>query len=77
MTTVLSEKGQITIPKALRDQLGLKAGSILDFETIDGKLVATKKMPGDVFDKWCGRGRLPACKATDDYLELIRHGHVR
>ncbi len=75
MTTILSEKGQITIPKELRDRLGLKPGSVLEFEAQEGKLIATKKLSEDIFEKWCGRGKLPIGKNTDDYLRLIRHGH--
>lgn len=74
MTTVMSEKGQITIPKELRKQLGLRAGCVLEFETHDGKLIGTKKLGEDVFEKWCGRGRLPVGGNTNEYLKTIRHG---
>lgn len=41
MLAVLTSKGQLTLPKEIRERLGLKAGSRLDF-TIDdqGLLVA-------------------------------------
>ena len=74
MTAIVSEKGQVTIPKKLRDQLGLKPGISLEFETHDGKLIARKKLVEDVFEKWCGRGRLPTGINTDEYLKLIRNG---
>jgi antitoxin PrlF len=45
MKAVVSEKGQVTIPKPLRDRLGLRAGQILEFETRGGLLVA-RKDPG-------------------------------
>lgn len=35
MMTTMTSKGQITLPKAIRDQLGLDAGSILDFALQD------------------------------------------
>jgi AbrB family looped-hinge helix DNA binding protein len=38
----VSEKGRVTIPKALRDSLGITTGSELAFEERDGRLVATR-----------------------------------
>ncbi len=75
MNAVLSEKGQVTIPKKLRDKLGLKPGTVLEFESEEGKLVAWKQLAADPFEKWRGRGKLPVGKNTDEYLRLIRHGH--
>lgn len=72
MTAVLSEKGQITIPKELRDQLGLAPGTVMEFAAEEGRLVARKKLPQDPFARWRGRGRLPVGKSTDEYLEHIR-----
>jgi len=72
MKAVVSEKGQVTIPKACRDRLGLQAGSVLDFEARDGKLIAVKQQPQDVFRKWRGRARLPRGRNVDEYLDAIR-----
>jgi antitoxin PrlF len=72
MTAVLSEKGQITIPKALREKLGLLPGAVLEFDAVQGKLVAQKKVPEDVFKKWRGRGRLPRSMTVAAYLKRAR-----
>ena len=32
MTSTISTKGQITVPKAVRDQLGLRPGTLVEFE---------------------------------------------
>ena len=45
MLATLSDKGQFTLPKSLRDSLGLKAGSRLDFSVgtegdVKGLLIA-------------------------------------
>jgi len=72
MKSVVSEKGQVTIPKALRDRLGLRAGTSLDFQAEGGRLVATKTLDEDVFRKWRGRGRLPEGMSVDAYLKRGR-----
>lgn len=40
---MLSPKGQITLPKELRDALGLQPGDQLVFSVIDGEVVMTPK----------------------------------
>ncbi len=37
--TTVSSKGQVVIPKAMRERLGLKPGDVLDVEEADGALV--------------------------------------
>jgi antitoxin PrlF len=72
MKTIVSEKGQITIPKAVRDKLGIVPGTVLEVESIEGRVVATKSTPLDPFSKWRGRGKLPGDGSVDEYLERIR-----
>ncbi|MEM7144215.1 MAG: AbrB/MazE/SpoVT family DNA-binding domain-containing protein [Verrucomicrobiota bacterium] len=72
MKATVSEKGQVTIPKKLREQLGIRPGSVLAFEEQAGKLVAAKSLPENPFEKWIGKGTLPFGKGTDEYLETIR-----
>ena len=72
MYAVLSEKGQITIPKSLRDSLGLRTGVVLEFTEEAGTLVGRKVLPQDVFEKWRGKGRLPTGTNVDEYLAQIR-----
>ena len=49
MNSILSEKGQITIPKALRDSLGLTSGMAIEFTEEDGRLVGRKLLRTDPF----------------------------
>jgi AbrB family looped-hinge helix DNA binding protein len=72
MKTVVSEKGQITIPKAVRDELGINAGTVLEVESVEGKLVAVKKESVDAILKWRGRSKIPGSKTVDEYLRRIR-----
>lgn len=78
MTTAVSERGQVTIPKRLRDQLGLRAGTELTFAAVGGKLVGSKaEDTADIFKKWRGCARLPAGMSVDAYLVQSRDGDRR
>jgi AbrB family looped-hinge helix DNA binding protein len=72
MKSIVSEKGQVTIPKAIRDRLGLRAGTVVEFQAVEGKLVGVKSEAADGLRKWLGKGRLPAGLGVDAYLERIR-----
>jgi antitoxin PrlF len=70
MRTVVSEKGQITIPKRLRDRLGIRAGEVLDFEEDHGRLVATKLTTRDAVDELFGV--LKGKDKTDTIMRRLR-----
>jgi antitoxin PrlF len=43
MATTVTAKGQVTIPKPVRDLLGIKPGSMVDFQRApDGRIVLVK-----------------------------------
>ncbi|MFA5808429.1 MAG: AbrB/MazE/SpoVT family DNA-binding domain-containing protein [bacterium] len=42
MKAIVEERGRVTIPKPLRDKLGIRPGTRLDFKDDRGKLVAVK-----------------------------------
>jgi AbrB family looped-hinge helix DNA binding protein len=71
MKTTVSEKGQITIPKRLRDRLGLRPGTVLDFEEADGRLVGRKLVPADHLDELVGI-LPPIPGGTDAFIREIR-----
>ena len=56
MKCIVSEKGQVTLPKAVRVSLGLRPGTMLDFEVVDGHLVGTKSEASDPISRWRGKG---------------------
>jgi antitoxin PrlF len=72
MKAIVSEKGQVTIPKSLRDKLGIRPGTVLDFGDEQGRLVARKQSEVDVIRKWRGRGKLPGGMDVDAYLNRLR-----
>jgi antitoxin PrlF len=77
MKTTVSQKGQVTIPKAIRDRFGLHDGSVIEFRMEAGKLIVVKLAPRDPLDKWRGRGRLPNGKSVDEYLKIARDENCR
>jgi len=73
MKTTVSERGQITIPKNIRSQLGLTPGTVIDFEIKNGSIVGRKKEPEVAPLKWLGRGELPqGFVDADAYLKSAR-----
>jgi bifunctional DNA-binding transcriptional regulator/antitoxin component of YhaV-PrlF toxin-antitoxin module len=74
MNTVVLGDGKINIPLEVREALGLCPGTVLEVQSQAGRLVAWKKIEADVFEKWRGRGQLPAATGADDYLRLMRDG---
>lgn len=70
MKTTVSEKGQITIPKRLRDRLGLRPGTVLDFEEAAGRLVGRKLVPADSLDELVGILDLPG--GVDTFVRETR-----
>ncbi len=54
MKATIAERGQVTIPKSLRDKLGIRAGMKMDFYEQNGKLVAVKISAADPVAKVYG-----------------------
>lgn len=77
MSTTVTSKGQVTIPKPVRDRLNIKPGSAVDFELADdGRVVlvkAGKKSAIPVkgrFDRL--RGSMKSDMTTDEIMVLMR-----
>ena len=70
MKTIVSEKGQITIPKTLRERLGIRPGQVLDFNEEGGRLVATKTVPQDPVESVYGI--LSSGQPTDKVIKTLR-----
>lgn len=70
MKSVVSEKGQVTIPKELRDRLGIRPGQVLDFEAERGRLVARKVTAEDPVD--VVYGILEESGSTDEVMGRLR-----
>ncbi|MDS7594944.1 AbrB/MazE/SpoVT family DNA-binding domain-containing protein [Agrobacterium tumefaciens] len=74
MTTTVTAKGQVTIPKAVRELLGISPGSSVDFvRAPDGRIVlvrADKQQPVTRFAKL--RGHAGEGLDTDAIMALTR-----
>jgi antitoxin PrlF len=68
--TRVSERGQVTIPKGLRDRLGIEPGSVLEFDAEGGRLVGRKAGARDPVDAVYGVIDLP--RGTDEALSRLR-----
>ena len=68
--SVVSEKGQVTIPKRLRDRLGIRPGQALEFTEERGRLVATKADSGDAVASVFGM--LELYRPTDEVIADLR-----
>ena len=74
MGTKVTSKGQVTIPKAVRDFLGIGPGSKVEFRRVaDGSVVVVpleKRRPESRFAQL--RGQAGAGMTTDEIMALTR-----
>jgi AbrB family looped-hinge helix DNA binding protein len=71
MDATVAERGQITLPKAVRDALGLTKGTKLKVELIDGCIVLRKDVQ-DALSRVRGRFKLPPGVTSDDIMRELR-----
>ncbi|MBA7603379.1 hypothetical protein ES703_10487 [subsurface metagenome] len=72
LTAKLTTKGQITIPKAVREKLGLCPGEYLLFTEKDGIFIIKKVIKKSPFDKWVGYLKKKKSTISDTVLEDLR-----
>jgi antitoxin PrlF len=74
MATTVTAKGQVTIPKAVRDLLGITPGSKVDFHRApDGSVILTRadaKQPDSRFQRL--RGHAGKGLGTDAIMAMTR-----
>lgn len=75
MEATVAERGQITLPKAVRDALGLTKGTKLKVE-LDGGRIVLRKEVDDALSRLRGRFKLAdGFSSTDEAMRAIR-GHA-
>lgn len=76
MSTLVTRKGQVTIPKKVRDHLGIVAGSAVEFELAADGRVTVHKASGKEQAKPSAfartRGSASAGMSTDEIMALTR-----
>ena len=70
MKAVVAERGQVTIPKRLRERLGIRPGTVLEFREDGDKLIAKKAKTAEALDRWYGS--LGQRRRTADILRELR-----
>jgi antitoxin PrlF len=75
MAVTVTRKGQVTIPKPVRDRLGIKPGSKLDFEIADDgraylRTVGKGRVRPSRFERM--RGTATSGLTTEDIMALTR-----
>ena len=72
MEATVAERGQITLPKAVRDALGLTKGTKLKVELEGGRIVLRKDVD-DALSRLRGRFKLAeGFTSTDDAMRALR-----
>lgn len=71
-TSTISQKGQVTIPKDLRDDFGIRAGDRLEFVAEPDGIKVRKRVDLDAFAALRGSLKLPA--SVDEVVDEMRGG---
>lgn len=72
MKATVAERGQVTIPKSLREKLGIKPGTVLEFRLETDRLVAEKIVSKDPVERVFGILKIPG--GTDSVMRALRGG---
>lgn len=70
MKSRVTERGQVTIPKELRDRLGIRPGQELEFAEEDGRLILRRRPEEHPVDR--AFGILSDERSTDELMRLLR-----
>jgi len=68
----LTSKGQVTIPKKVRDKLGITEGERIQFYEEKGVFFIKKSVKKSPFDKWMGYLKRRKGEKTDAIVEELR-----
>jgi AbrB family looped-hinge helix DNA binding protein len=74
ITAKVTSKGQVTIPKEIREKLGVHPGEDVGFEERDNLLIISKVVTKSPFDKWVGKLKHLEGQRSDDLVREAR-GH--
>jgi antitoxin PrlF len=66
----VTTKGQVTIPKEIREQFGLRPGQLVEFQVLDGRVTVTKARDHTHLKGWVGALEAPG--DVDDFIDDLR-----
>lgn len=70
--TRITSKGQVTIPKHVRERLGIRPGDELEFIEEDGVFKLRKRIDPEVFRKYLGFLKELAGQDSDELVREMR-----
>jgi AbrB family looped-hinge helix DNA binding protein len=72
----VGERGQVTVPKDIRERFGLRPATEVEFEVVKGVIVLKKAAPKLTLRKWKGScaGSLKEMGfgSVDEFIEAVR-----
>lgn len=72
VTAKVTSKGQITIPKAIREKLGISLGERIGFIEKRGVFMIRKPLQKSPFDRWLGKLEHLKGAKSDKIIEDLR-----
>lgn len=66
----VTEKGQVTIPKEIRETLGIQPGDEVMFEETEAGYVVRKRVDESRFEEW--RGVAETDQSVDERMDELR-----
>ena len=71
MEATVAERGQITLPKAVRDALGLTKGTLLKVE-LEGSRIILRKSGDDAISRARGKFALDGFESAEEAVAVVR-----
>jgi AbrB family looped-hinge helix DNA binding protein len=68
----ITQKGQVTIPREIRNQFSFSPGTDVEFEVRDHEVVIVKSRKKNPFLKWLGKGGKKTRKEVDALIDGLR-----
>lgn len=68
----ITQKGQVTIPREIRDQFSFSPGTDVEFEIRNHEVVIVKSRKENTFLKWLGKGRKKSREEVDALIDQMR-----
>ena len=74
MGTRVTSKGQVTIPKAVREKMGVRPGDEVEFVEDDGVYRVRKRVDRAKIERWVGYLKHLKGKDVDELIREMRDG---